>query len=451
MYKRLSAVMFPVLAVLLIGAVLWGYNENQEKNSILIKAENQYQRAFHDLSYHVDKLHTELGNTLAVNPSSQGFQRKGLVNAWRITSQAQSEINQLPLSLLPFNKTEEFLANIANFSYRTAVRDLTKEPLSEGEYKTLKTLYARSEDISKELRTVQTKTIQDNLRWMDVELALATEDTTYDNTIIDGFKTVDKKVSEYDEINWGPTAAGIDNKRTLSALGGKQISGDAVKAKARKYFGLTNNAELKVVENGNGTEYSSYSVSATNPQGGHRLQADFTKKGGHLVYFMNTREVNKKNLTMDQAVDASAAFLKKHEYKEMVPVSYDIYDNVAHFTFVGKQGKVLLFPEKLSVMTAMDNGEIMGLQATDYIYNHKERKLPKANISESEARKALNRDFKVSNTDLALIENELDQEVLTYEFTGRINGHTYRIYINADSGNEEKVDLISDKDIDVTE
>ena len=27
---------------------------------------------------------------------------------------------------------------------------------------------------------------------------------TIDNTIIDGFKTVDKKVSEYPEINWGP-------------------------------------------------------------------------------------------------------------------------------------------------------------------------------------------------------------------------------------------------------
>ena len=83
MYKRLSAILFPVTAVLLIGALVWGYQENQEKNSILIKAENQYQRAFHDLSYHVDKLHTELGNTLAVNSASTGAQRKGLVKIGR--------------------------------------------------------------------------------------------------------------------------------------------------------------------------------------------------------------------------------------------------------------------------------------------------------------------------------------------------------------------------------
>ena len=78
MYKRLSAIFFPIATVLLIGALMWGYQENQEKNSILIKAENQYQRAFHNLSFHVDKLHGELGNTLAVHSASTGSQRKGL-------------------------------------------------------------------------------------------------------------------------------------------------------------------------------------------------------------------------------------------------------------------------------------------------------------------------------------------------------------------------------------
>src|SRR5690606_397053 len=141
MYKRLSAVLFPVFAVMLAGTALWGYREHQEKNSLLIKAENQYQRAFHDLSRHIEQLHEQLGNTLAVSTSSQSFQRKGLINVWRITSQAQGEISQLPLTLLPFNRTEEFLSKIANFSYKTAIRDLTKQPLTEQEYATLQTLY----------------------------------------------------------------------------------------------------------------------------------------------------------------------------------------------------------------------------------------------------------------------------------------------------------------------
>ncbi|KHF35292.1 Sporulation protein YpeB [Paenibacillus sp. P1XP2] len=82
MYKRLSAVLFPIVTLLMIGAFVWGYQENQEKNSILIKAENQYQRAFHNLSYHMDRLHSELGNTLAVSSSSNAMHRKGLINVW---------------------------------------------------------------------------------------------------------------------------------------------------------------------------------------------------------------------------------------------------------------------------------------------------------------------------------------------------------------------------------
>lgn len=193
MYKRFSAVMFPIVTLFFIGAIVWGYQEHQDKNSILIKAENQYQRAFHDLTYHVDRLHSELGRTLAVNSQSQAMHRKGLANVWRITSQAQNEINQLPLTMLPFNKTEDFLSRISNFAYRTSIRDLTKKPLSDDEVKTLKTLYKNAGDISKDLQKVQHKVLSDNLRWMDVETAMASEQKSLDNSIIDGFKTVDKK------------------------------------------------------------------------------------------------------------------------------------------------------------------------------------------------------------------------------------------------------------------
>ena len=261
MYRRLSAVLFPVMTLFFIGSIYWGYQEHQEKNSILIKAENQYQRAFHDLSYHVQQLHRELGNTLAVNSTSQGYHRKGLVNVWRLTSEAQNEINQLPLTLLPFNRTEDFLSRIANFSYKTSVRDLTKKPLSKDEYKMLKTLYGNSEQISKDLLNVQEKVISKNLRWMDVETALATERSTLDNTIIDGFKTVDKKVSEYPEINWGPSVSSMYQKRTVRMLAGEKKSPEDIKKLAADFLKLPDSRSIRVVENGKGTEFASYSAT----------------------------------------------------------------------------------------------------------------------------------------------------------------------------------------------
>src|SRR5690554_6188086 len=124
-----------VLAVAVIGVAIWGYQEHQEKNAILIQAENNYQRSFHDLTYYIDTLNDKIGTVLAMNsPRSLSPE---LAEIWRITSEAHSSVGQLPLTLLPFNKTEEFLSNIGDFSYRVAVRELDKDPLTEEEVKVL--------------------------------------------------------------------------------------------------------------------------------------------------------------------------------------------------------------------------------------------------------------------------------------------------------------------------
>jgi len=210
-----------ILTLGLAGTVLWGYQEHKEKNAVLINAENNYQRAFHDLTYQVDMLHDKIGATLAMN--SQKQLSPALADVWRLTSEAHTDVGQLPLSLLPFNKTEEFLSNIGNFSYRTAIRDLNKQPLSEQEYSQLKKLYKQSADIQNELRQVQHMVLKNNLRWMDVEMALANGKEASDNTIIDGFKTVEKTVGGYGEedVN-GVASISTSEKAAIRSASGKR-------------------------------------------------------------------------------------------------------------------------------------------------------------------------------------------------------------------------------------
>lgn len=447
MYKRLSAILFPIATVLLIGSLMWGYQENQEKNAILIKAENQYQRAFHNLSFHVDKLHGELGNTLAVHSASTGTQRKGLVNVWRITSEAQNEINQLPLTLLPFNKTEEFLSRISKFSYQAGIRDLTKQPLSENEMKNLKELYKSSAQISKQLQDVQGKVLSKRLRWMDVETALANPNDPQDNSIIDGFKTVDKKVGEYPELDWGPSVSSIYNKRSVKKLGGHPVTVNDIKSKAAKFAGVQSPQNIKVAENGKGTEWSSYTAKVQGNDQSESVTLDFTRHGGHLINYWSDRHIGPKAISKETARERADQFLKNKGYHDLTPVTFDEYDNISSFTFVRKDGDVLIYPEKISVRVAMDNGHVIGMQASDYVYEQqdgKERKLSKPKLSVEQARKYLNPEYKEQYHRLALIENDLSEKVLTYEFGGAINGSRYRIYLNADNGNEEVVEQIRD-------
>lgn len=450
MYQRLSAILFPIVTLLFLGTAFWGYQEHQEKNDILIKAENQYQRAFHDLSYYVDQLHEELGNTLAVN-SKSNFHHKGFVNLWRLTSQAQSEVNQLPLTLMPFNETEQLLANIASFSYRTAMRDLDKKPLNKDEMKLLTTLYKHSKEIKSELRKVQEKALTKHLRWMDVETALASGNEQYDNDIIDGFRLMNDRVSEYGDLDFGPTAATMNRRISAKALPGPMLTAEQVKKKAARFLKIKNTNQLKVVENGTNTEFPTYSVTLEAGGNDSPVQLDYTKKGGKLIYYLGERPVQKPKLSVDQAAERAQAFLRTHELDRMRAIGYDEYENVASITFAKTRNGVTIYPEKVSVKVALDNGQIIGLSAGDMLYNSTERKIGKPKLKKDEVRAMLNPNFKAADQTLALIKNDMDEEVLCYEFVGSINGGDYRIYMNAETGFEEKIERIRDADADVNE
>lgn len=446
MYRRVSGILLPVLIVALAAVGIWGYQENQDKNMILVKAENQYQRAFHDLTYHIGKLHDELGKSLAISTKDQIS--PCLTSIWRLAYAAQSDVGQLPLTLMPFNKTEEFLSKIGDFSYRIAMRDLEKEPLSDKEWSTLQELYKRSNHIQDELQGVQSKIIDNNLRWMDVETALATQDKKMDNTIVDGFRTVDDKVQEYGELNWGTAITSVEQRRDgkLQNIKGTPISQQEAKTAALRFLGMNqkqgiNSADIKVQRNGKGSEYNSYSVTVNQGQK-NSIQMDVTKNGGHVVWYINEREIEEPKISFQQTRQKALDFLNKHKYQSMEITAANRYEQLAVFTAVHKQGNVLIYPDAVTVKVALDNGEITGFQAEKYLLSHVDRTLNKPKLSEQEARGKLRGQLKVTRTRQAVIENNMGEDVLCYEFLASLGDDTYRIFINASDGKEEEVEVM---------
>ena len=312
----LRGILITVLTLGVAGTAYWGYQEHREKNAILLNAENNYQRAFHDLAFNIDLLHDKIGTTLAMN--SRKSLSPALVEVWRIASQANSNVGQLPLTLLPFNKTEEFLAKIGDFSYQTAVRDLDKNPLDDKEYAALQGLYKQSADIQGEIRKVQHLVLKNNLRWMDVEMALATGKESADNTIIDGFKTVEKTVGAYSETDFGPAFINMQKKdENYEHLSGNSITKQEAIKTAKQYANLGENVTVKVEKNGKGSNYGFYSVSLQNKQNNLEANMDITKKGGHPIWLIVARDVKKQSIGLNDATNKAIEFLKQHDFKDL--------------------------------------------------------------------------------------------------------------------------------------
>lgn len=435
----IRSIIIAVLAVGIAGVSYWGYKEHEEKNALLIHAENTYQRSFHELSYHMDLLHDKIGTSLAMNSGERLSPQ--FVDIWRLTSQALTNVSQLPLNLLPFNKTEEFLSNIGDFTYRTAIRNLDDDPLTDDEVKTLKQLYTQAADIKDELRQVQYMSLQNNLRWMDVELALATQDEQVDNTIIDGFKTVEKKVGEFSESDEGSLLMQTSMKdHAFKSLPGKWKNEQQIRDFSQKLFSIKDGENINITKSGEGADVPTYSVSYKD---GKSLYMDITQKGAHPISILVDRPIEKAKLSLNDGLLKAEKYIKDFDYDKMEAFQTQQFDNVGIYSFVYKEGDVRVFPDSMVLKVALDNGDIIGFNANNYLMNHRKRKIPKPTLSSEEARDFVNKNVNIQEEHLSLIENELDEEVLTYEFYGTLDDETYRIFINADNGIEEKVEKLS--------
>jgi len=436
-------ILIGVLTVGLIGTGFWGYKEHEEKNEVLLQAENTYQRAFHDLTYHMDLLHDQVGTALAMNSNEKLSPQ--FVEIWRITSEALSNVGQLPLGLLPFNKTEEFLSTIGDFTYQTAVRNLEDSPLTEEETKKLQNLYKQSGDIKDELRQVQHLALENNLRWMDVQLALATEDEQMDNTIIDGFKTVEKSVEGFAE---GPESSIIGTstqEHKYKFLNGKELTESEALAKSKEIFNVENEENLTIAESGEGADLPMYSVSYNN--GDKRAYMDMSKQGGHPLTLLVTRSIGDKKISLNEGSEKAQDYLESYNLNNMELFQSSEYDNIGVYSYLYNQDGVRIYSDAVEVKVALDNGDIIGLTADNFYMNHSERDIPEPEISESEAKEMVNPNVKIQEQFLAVIDNELGEEVLTYEFLGTLDNDTYRIFINAMSGQEEKVERLDGTEI----
>lgn len=425
-----------VIALFITG--FWGYREHQQKQALLLQAENQYQRAFHNLSSNMDLLQDELGKSLAMN--SQRQLGPCLSNIWRISYNAQNDAGQLPLTLMPFNRTQQFLRDLGEFSYRVAIRDQKKEPLTEKEWGTLRSLYAESNGIEQDLQKLQSDVLDKNLRWMDAETALTQTSKRTDNQIVDGFRAIENKVSGYPEIQSDTlTAMKSRSKPHIENLSGTDISQQDAVNKTAAFLGRSDTAGITAQKNGHGNQYPSYSVTVAD-RDGKKYYMEMTTKGGHVTWLMNERPVKNASLDLVSAQEKGQQWLSTHGYKNLDVVKVEQFDNTGVYTFAPRQDGVLIYPDTVTIRVALDNGEVTGYNGKDYLFHHKTRNLPKPKLSLQQAKKNVSSKMQVQETGLALIEDELGKEVLSYEFTGTMDNNTYRVYVNADNGDEERVE-----------
>lgn len=442
-----------VLAAALILAVFFGYNTYTEKKQYQTFLQNNYQRSFRDLVTNVENIKVLLEKA---EVSASSLQSNAIMSqTWMQSYSAAENLGQLPITHVALSKTEKYLNQVSDYSYSLSRINAQNKTTSDKDMEQVSKLRGYAGELLSELRNMEDDIAQGKIRFGEIRkqgklvLKKASE-----NAVEVSFGNMEDKFNNYPSMIYdGPFSDNIIEGKP-KALEGENISLEEAKEKAKKFVGEDNTGKIIETSSGKGKIHTfGLEIIPKDNDRSKSINIDITKKGGYPLWMLNPRNIPEKKLTDKQASDKAQKFLKEQGFGELTETYFLKNDNTTTITFIGvSENGVLIYPDLLKVKVALDNGQIVGFDAYQYLMSHRKRDIPKPKLSEAEAKKKVSQRLKIERIKLAIIPLPGDKEQLCYEFKGKYNQSDYFVYINADTAYEEQIlKIIKDEDGTLTQ
>lgn len=425
-------------ALVVAGLAYWGYNESLERQQLVTLMNNRNQRAFFEMVGNVQNMEVMLSKGIVSGSPKQRMLI--FADIWQQANSAQENLTQVPMTGRNLTRTSKFLAQTGDFAWSLAKKYARGQSVTSGELAKLNDLHREAGFLASELNQITRTASNGLLTWGEVRANTKRQLAGQPLTVPDGLGEIDKNMEDFPTLIYdGPFSDHITNRKPASLTGNPVNRGQAGNI-AEKFIESGSETDYRVVKtesvNGNIPAFRIYLSPQNNDS--PRVYVDVSKKGGQVLSMLSNRDVNKAVLSQQKAVDIAARFMADQN-ANMVPTYMVKQRNMGTVIFEHKQNGVLVYPDLMKVKVALDNGEVIGFDAVQYVMNHRNRNLPKPKVSEKQARAKVNSELNITSGRLTLIPLEDLKEVLAYEFRGTINGDVFLVYINAMTGDEERI------------
>ena len=409
------------------------YNKNTSYANVV---QNDNNKAFYEVVDRIQNSKIYLAKSMISKEARHGA--KTLMEVWRETDLATCYLSMVPIESQEIENTEKFLNQVSEYSYTMANKCIDGQDLSDEDMDKIQELYNYANDLSNTLNEMITELNNGIIKWEDLKKNAEGSDISE----VSNFNMVEQNFHEYSGLIYDGAFSEHITSEEKKGLIGNDISEDEAKIIAEEFIGKDKIKETKnngYVENGNIPVYR-FEVTTNENK---KIGISISKKGGHLVYMNYDRETNGENITEQDAIQKGKEYLQLKKYENMQETYYMKNDGYIVINYAYKQGNIVAYPDLIKLKIALDNGEIVGVDATGYLNCHFEREIPSNLISIDEARKNISTKAELSSEKLAIIPTEFNTEVLCYEFKGKINEVEFIEYINAQTGKEEDTLIVT--------
>lgn len=425
------AIALSALAVVALGGVYY-YKQAADFKTEL---HNTYMRSFHDMADYLNDIDISLKKTMLAGDAAQLSTLSAQL--YMQAESAKACLAQMPVENASFDNTSKFLSQVGDYSAYLSRKVIGNGEVTEEEYQNLSSLSAYAEAVNDEFSKMESAVYDNTMQIESLHVQnpfVAYADGT---SFEEGMTLIESMPQEYPSLIYdGPFSEHLQTTEPEMLKGKQQISRITAESVVTMFLGEERAANVSYESDGGGT-IETYMFSGTTENGS--ISIEVTKEGGMVLWMLDSREVKEERLSVEQAMSAGELFLSQRGYPSMKSSYYDVADNVATLNYAYWQDGVTMYPDLIKVKVALDNGEIVGFESQGYIMCHKERTIPQTVIGEEAAREKAGTHLSIDGVSMAYIPLDSKREVYCYELKGTLGKNNFLIYINAETGQEEKI------------
>ncbi len=435
--------MLSIIVVLFTIIVILGIIIYKKQTEYRQASENQYNLAFYELVDYVQNVETYLAKSIISSSPEHGAET--LTHVWREANLAQAYLSRLPIDSVELEKTAKFLNQVSDYSYSLSRKNIYKESLTDEDLKNLEELHNYSVELRNTLDQLSADINDGRIKWGELtkkgEVAFAQE---VSNISKNSFSNLEENFHEYSGLIYDGAFSEHMTSSQKKGLTGENIDEEKAKQIAIDFIGKDRVQEINSNGKSENTDIVTYDFSVkVNDKKEENMNISVTEKGGHVLLMNYNRNVEAEIISQEEADEAGKKFLNEKGLKNMKETYYLKQDGIVTINYAYQQDGVTIYPDLIKLKVALDNGQIMGIETKGYLNSHEERKIADAKISKEEAKENLNKNLEITSESMAIIPTEWQTEVLCLEFKGKVNDTDFLVYINAETGKEEDILVIT--------
>ncbi|MGE5675586.1 MAG: germination protein YpeB [Mycobacterium leprae] len=433
---------------------VWTWRLADDNRVLSLQMEREQQLNFSDMTNHVMQLQGLMGKGLVTNSPRQNMRYMSDVHYH--AELAARNFQSLPLPESVSAAVGKFLRQAGNFSLSILQGEAAGREIDDKQRAELARLRQDSASLTEQLQAIGQQYATGQKRWVaPARMSLSTllrpasvrratpggAQSTANMASGDWSKvtaTMEKlPVMIYD----GPFSDGIAKRSP--AMAGPPITQAEAAQKLNTFVpGLIDLRTVSVTDAQGPMPAYSFKLapkSATGP--GYTTTAEVTRNGGFPLMLLNSRAVTARpNLDLAAARQAGEAYLARIGYTGMFATYGQVNAGTATIAYAFRENGVVVYPDQVKLKIALDNGELLALDARQFIMNHHPRNIGTPTLTSTEAQDNLTGSLQVERAQLALIPSLSGaDEILTWEFLSHYGNETYLVYVNANTGDEEQV------------